>query len=561
MTSLLTILFVVAAMAALTFGLMWYFERESSDRQEEEARAKIAAAEHATRTTRAQLTKAAAEIRRLSKWSVVADADEKAQEIRAAAELDRTQAKEEARVLLTDAERRANDIFQNARREADQAIAQAAQEVKRATDEARTIVTTANLRANEVLVAANQKAISIAGKAFDAVRNAETYEQTARAMKNLINGYGDEYLVPAASVLDELAEEFAHKDAGNQLKIARAHTRIVIKEGRGAACDYTDETRQEGAKRFVVDAFIGKTDSILSRVKHDNYGKLEQEIRDAFDVVNFGGKAFREARVTRELLDARLAELKWGAIARELKRIEQEEQRQLREQIREEQKARREYEKAMKEAAREEAVLREAMADAQAKIAAATKEQRAFFEAQLAELNAKLQESEDRNRRAISMAQQTKRGFVYIISNVGSFGEDIYKVGLTRRLDPIDRVKELGDASVPFEFDVHAIISSDDAPALESKLHKHLRLHQVNKVNHRKEFFRAPLAKIRSELDKMGIDAKWTMAAEAREYRETQTIERTIAADPAAREAWLNREWTAEEDDEVYMDDPEVVVV
>jgi hypothetical protein len=140
------------------------------------------------------------------------------------------------------------------------------------------------------------------------------------------------------------------------------------------------------------------------------------------------------------------------------------------------------------------------------------------------------------------MAQQTKRGHVYIISNVGSFGEHVYKIGLTRRLEPLDRIRELGDSSVPFEFDVHALIFSEDAPGLEHQLHRHFILAQVNKVNYRKEFFRTDLAHIREEIESFGLSPKWTMAAVAREYRESLAIERAIDADPLKRDAWLKRQ-------------------
>jgi hypothetical protein len=141
-------------------------------------------------------------------------------------------------------------------------------------------------------------------------------------------------------------------------------------------------------------------------------------------------------------------------------------------------------------------------------------------------LQAKYDEAEARNQRALSMAQQTRRGHVYIISNLGSFGEHVYKVGLTRRLEPMDRIKELGDASVPFEFDVHAMIFSDDAPSLEKELHRHFEDSRLNKVNMRKEFFRAPLAEIRNEIEQKGVDVHWTMMAEAREYHESLAISR-----------------------------------
>jgi hypothetical protein len=288
----------------------------------------------------------------------------------------------------------------------------------------------------------------------------------------------------------------------------------------------------------VTDAFNGKVDSILSKVKHDNYGILEQKIRDAYQLVNQNGLAFRNAHILPGYLNARLEELKWATIAQELKRKAAEEQRELRDRMREEEKARREYEKAQKEAAKEEAMLQKALEKARAMLATANEEQKAQYEAQLADLETKLREAEEKNNRALSMAQQTKRGTVYIISNIGSFGENVYKVGMTRRLDPIDRVKELGDASVPFPFDVHAFIESDDAPALETALHHDLALVQMNKVNPRKEFFRADLAVIKKLVDSRGLEANWTMAAEAAEYRETLAVEERIKSNPEELARW-----------------------
>jgi hypothetical protein len=129
------------------------------------------------------------------------------------------------------------------------------------------------------------------------------------------------------------------------------------------------------------------------------------------------------------------------------------------------------------------------------------------------------------------MAQQTKRGHVYVISNVGSFGDSIYKIGMTRRLEPEDRIRELGDASVPFEFDVHAMIFSEDAPRLENELHKEFAHLQVNKINPRKEFFRVPLADVRHLLESRELEVHWTMTAEAREYHESLALERRTATE------------------------------
>ncbi|RYG94227.1 GIY-YIG nuclease family protein [archaeon] len=102
------------------------------------------------------------------------------------------------------------------------------------------------------------------------------------------------------------------------------------------------------------------------------------------------------------------------------------------------------------------------------------------LQAQIDRLELELLAAQEKKERALSMAQQTKRGHVYVISNIGSFGENVYKIGMTRRLEPLDRVRELGDASVPFQFDVHAMIYSDEARTLENELHKAFTNKKVN---------------------------------------------------------------------------------
>jgi len=252
--------------------------------------------------------------------------------------------------------------------------------------------------------------------------------------------------------------------------------------------------------------------------------------------VNEHGKAFRNARILPEYLDSRQNELKWAVAVMELQQQEREEQRRIQQEMREEEKARREYERAIKEAQKEESLLKRLMAEAQDKLKAASADERAEYERKIQDLEAKYREAEERNQRALSMAQQTKRGHVYVISNAGSFGDDVFKIGLTRRLEPLDRVRELGDASVPFDFDVHALIYNDDAPTLETTLHRVFADFQVNKVNPRKEFFRVGIKDIREVLEKIGIEAKWTMLAEAKEYRETLAMERETGLVKTIRE-------------------------
>ena len=413
----------------------------------------------------------------------------------------------------------------------------------------------AHHEAKSIVDGAMKRGEEIAGSAFEALRNAERYEQVAKAMKNLIEGYGDQYVIPSRSLLDELASDYGFTESGEELKNARERSRMLVRGNQAATCDYVEQNRRETAIRFVVDAFNGKVDSILSRTKTDNVGKLEQEIRDAFNLVNFNGAAFRGARILDSYLEARLTELRWGATVQELRTRDKEEQRRIKEQIREEERAQREFERSMREAAKEEEALRKAMEKIQAQVEKASADQRERYETQLAEMAEKLRQAEERSQRAKSMAEQTRMGHVYVISNVGSFGEEVFKIGLTRRLEPLDRIRELGDASVPFGFDVHAMIFSENAPTLETSLHRHFLTAQVNKVNPRKEFFRVPISVIKGELEKLGITAQWTMAAEASEYRETLAIERALKEDPSKGQRWLESQ-TLYDPRESFVDEP-----
>jgi hypothetical protein len=311
----------------------------------------------------------------------------------------------------------------------------------------------------------------------------------------------------------------------------------MVELGVAGTCDYVEADRKEKAVRFVLDAFNGKVDSILSDIKHDNHGTLMQQIRDSFNVVNLNGQAFKNARILPTYLENRLSELRWGVVVQELRRKERDEQRILQEQIREEEKARRDFERAQQEARREEEMLKKAIEQARIEADKSTIEEREKYAQQLSDLEKRLGDAEAKNQRALSMAQQTRSGNVYIISNIGSFGEQVLKIGMTRRLEPMDRIWELSDASVPFDFDVHAMISSDDAPTLERRLHERFDSHRVNKVNTRKEFFRVPLDELRSFVREQGLEATFTLAAEASEYRETLALDpsRTVGDEvPAA---------------------------
>lgn len=411
-------------------------------------------------------------------------------------------------------------------------------EAKELKQKANTILDEATKQASTIIKNAETRAEEIAGDAYKAKNEVNDLSKTIKALSNKIKGYGDDYLIPTYSLLDTLAEDFGYTEAGTELKNARERSRLMVKNDLSAQCDYVEDNRRTTAINFITDAFNGKVDTILAGVKQDNFGTLKQKIVDSYHLVNNLGKAFRNAVITKEYLDARVEELKWAVIATELRNNEKEEQRRIKEQIREEEKAKREYEKAIKDAEKEEDAIKKALEKAKKELEAASDEQRQKYEAQLAELNDRLKIAEERGQRAMSMAQQTKSGHVYIISNIGSFGENIYKIGMTRRLEPEDRVKELGDASVPFSFDIHAMIYSEDAPTLEKSLHRYFINSQVNKVNPRKEFFKVGISDVRQKIEDLNLSAKWTMAALAAEYRESLAIEQEMLNNSTKREEW-----------------------
>ncbi|MDA7951990.1 MAG: DUF4041 domain-containing protein [Pirellulaceae bacterium] len=414
-------------------------------------------------------------------------------------------------------------------KEAQQIVKVAEAEAKKHMDasriEAEAGIDRAKIEANKIVTRANVKAEEIAGDAYKALKNKVEIENATRAMRNIIKGYGDEYIVPSSSVLDDLSEEWGHKEAGAELKKARTQSKKMVTDQAAADCDYVESSRKETAIRFVIDAFNGRVDAILSGIKHNNLGTLEQKIRDVYAIVNENGKAFKNARILESYLEARLEELRWGVSVQELRKKDQEEQKRIREEIREEERVRKEIEKAQKEAKREEESLNRALETLQTQMAEATESQRHEYEMKLAQLEKDLHEAHEKNRRAVSMAQQTRQGHVYVISNIGSFGKDVFKIGMTRRIEPMDRVKELGDASVPFPFDVHAMLHSTDAPSLERDLQTYFEARQLNQVNPRKEFFSVTLSEIKEVVEKKGIQSSWTMRAEATEYRESLAIQ------------------------------------
>jgi Domain of unknown function (DUF4041)/Meiotically up-regulated gene 113 len=276
-------------------------------------------------------------------------------------------------------------------------------------------------------------------------------------------------------------------------------------------------------KKLMLRAFNGECDVLIAKVKWNNINQMKERMQKLFDAINKLGEGF-SVYLNTAYLRLKRDELILEHEYQTKRQQEKEEMRAIQEELREEEKAKREFEQAQREAEKEEATYQKALDKARKEMELATGEKHDKLQSQIEKLEQELKEAQEKKERALSMAQQTKRGHVYIISNIGSFGENIYKIGMTRRLEPTDRVKELGDASVPFQFDIHAMIYSDEAPTLENELHKAFTNKKVNMLNYRKEFFNVTLDEIEEKVKEIGLDAEFSRLPEAMEYRETIAI-------------------------------------
>ncbi|MBW3539504.1 MAG: GIY-YIG nuclease family protein [Planctomycetes bacterium] len=264
------------------------------------------------------------------------------------------------------------------------------------------------------------------------------------------------------------------------------------------------------AERLIHDHL--KWTAAKLRPDPENYQRRRNDLQKAFDFAESVGYSL-PAGLRNESLTRLKEDYKRIVYEHSLR----EEQKLMKQQMREEERVRREREAALRAAEQREREIERRLQEV-------LREHRSTHDAEVEELRRQLQEAQASSERAMSMAQLTKAGHVYVLSNIGSFGEEIFKVGMTRRLIPAERVKELGDASVPFPFDVHAMITCDDAPNLERALHRHLSRYRVNRINLRKEYFRVGLQTILDIVRSHHGEVEYVAEAEALEYRESSTV-------------------------------------
>lgn len=322
----------------------------------------------------------------------------------------------------------------------------------------------------------------------------DEYKKALKAIKEEANGVIEEYnyskLYPIENE-DISSSEIKNKIA--MLKLKEKEEQDIKSLLSDLDTDSIKYSRNQ--LKQIVTLFNVECEFIYSKLTVSNFETSHNKIVKNFESLN---KLFSTdgVRLERSLLNIKLELLNlYNEYAIKLQQ-ENELRKEQRAQLLEEQKVQRELDKKRDEIAKEEKHFNQEINKLMKYMQNAQELEKQLYLDKINELQNKLNILEDDKKDVENRLSNTRAGYVYVISNIGSFGENVYKIGMTRRLEPMDRVKELGDASVPFSFDVHAMIFSEDAPRLENILHGHFRDKEINKINHKKEFFRVDLNEV-----------------------------------------------------------------
>lgn len=311
-----------------------------------------------------------------------------------------------------------------------------------------------------------------------------------------------------------------------KLNDALDNAEIYIKTHQ-AVSPLKDHPISDGAEALALSSFDLMADHTITTISaSSDYEKCKQDIYLAYYVANLRAEKALHVSITKKYLDVKLDILRWTLVVQEYRRVLREEDKNKREAEREEMRSLREMHRREQEAIKQKAEYERELQlkKAAMKVSVSYAEQQKLL-AYIKQLEAQIVAKDDEVR-ALTAAQLGRTGTVYVISNVGSFGEGVYKIGMTRRFDPQERIDELNEASTPFPFDVHAFIKAPDAPTLERELHEIFSAQKVNLVANinAREFYRVPLEQIREQVEKMGYTASWKMQADAIQFTQSEQL-------------------------------------
>lgn len=368
----------------------------------------------------------------------------------------------------------------------------------------------------------------------------EILEEIKNNLKKEIIQLDDEILYQSFGIYKP-QYDFAELDQYKErLKKLRDEQKQMIKAGTAAICtmdwvvqgdklkgiEFSNNTIKQILRNFNLEC-----DICIDKVTFSNYENTQKRICNSFNLYNRLNEV-NKTYISKKYLLLKLDELDLSYEYKLKKKEEKEFQKELREQRKEEELVIKEIEAKRLELEKEHTHYENALKKINEQIQIEQNEERKqFLFEKKEELNNKTLDVDKALQDLDYREANHKAGYVYIISNIGAFGENVYKIGMTRRLEYQDRIDELSGASVPFRFDIHAAIFSDDAPKLEAALHNAFADKKINLVNGRKEFFRVTLEEIKKVVNEnYDQTVDWKDVAEAQQYRESLMIRRKIGA-------------------------------
>lgn len=390
-----------------------------------------------------------------------------------------------------------------------------------------------------------QNAVNLMEKIKTLQEQLTSLEKEVSIRQNTINGLDSQIQQLRSQLItfndDVLIQEFGlysprysyntSDEYKEQLKKIRDQQKFCIKSNAAAtgSTNFTyNNSSSKGTKmvkdmqKLLLRAFNSECDETIANVKYSNYDMSVKKISSSANAVAKLGNMLSIA-ITPQYYQLKINELTLAFEYQLKKQEEKEALKAARAEQREQAKLQKEIEEQKKRIEKEQSHYQTAFEKLNAQLALHPDDpnllnKKAELEDKLTDIDKALSDIDYRQA-------NMKAGYVYVISNIGSFGENVYKIGMTRRLDPQERIDELGDASVPFNFDVHAMIFSDDAPALETALHHAFEERKINMVNQRREFFNVTLDEIK-EVIKNNFDktVEFIDIPDAEQYRISQRM-------------------------------------
>jgi len=357
------------------------------------------------------------------------------------------------------------------------------------------------------------------------------------ALKKELIVTDEEILLQSYGLYSPKFEFMAAEEYRAALEKIRMRQKELIKDDSAAAekTNWTVNGSAAQGKKMVKDmhkllmrAFNSECDELVSKIKYNNFEASLTRISKSCEAISKLGKMMNVS-ISPPYYDSKVDELRLALEYQQKKQQEKEEQRAAREQMREDAKVQKEIEEQRRKIEKEQNHYQNALLKIENQLEKATEQERAELLGKKKEIEEVLA-GVDKALKDVDYRQANQRaGYVYIISNIGAFGENVYKIGMTRRLNPEERVDELGDASVPFDFDVHAMIFCENAPALEAALHRAFENNKLNWVNTRREFFNVTLDEIKKVV-KANYDktAEFIELAEAEQFRTSQRLRQQL---------------------------------